>query len=200
VKIDFKKELKDLYSASSKPAMVDIPEMAFLAMDGSGDPNTSKEYVQAVEALYSMSYALKFAIKKAKDVDYGVMPLEGLWWAEDMAAFVSGKKDLWQWIAMIMQPEHVTADLVLKTKTEVTKKKDLPALSKVQFIRFLEGRAAQILHIGPYSAEEPTIKKLHNFIAAQGLNLSGKHHEIYLSDPNRSAPERLKTIVRQPVA
>jgi hypothetical protein len=200
LKIDFKKKLKDLYSASSMPAIVDIPEMAFLAVDGFGDPNTSQEYREAIEALYAVSYSLKFAIRKTHDVDYGVMPLEGLWWAEDMTTFATGRKDLWQWTAMIMQPDYVTADMVSKTKTEVAKKKELPALTKMQLVRFHEGRVAQIIHIGPYADEAPTIKKLHDFVAASGLGLSGKHHEIYLGDPNRAAPERLKTIIRQPVS
>lgn len=199
-KIDFKKELKHLYNPSEKKVeIVDAPMMNFLMIDGSGDPNTAQEYKDAVEALFAVSYALKFMVKKERGVDYGVLPLEGLWWTEDMTQFSVENKDVWKWTSMIMQPEYVTEDLVSKALEQVEKKKNPPALPKIRFESFHEGLSAQIMHIGPYSAEGPTIERLHNFIKENGYKLKGKHHEIYLSDPRRSAPERMKTVIRQPM-
>lgn len=202
-KVDLKQELKHLYSSSAKAAeIVQVPAMNCLAIDGQGDPGTSAEYRQAVETLYGLSYALKFLVKKSADgIDYGVMPLEGLWWMEDMAQFSMENRDVWQWTAMIMQPEFITADLLEAALEDLKiKKKTLPAIDKMRFIRWEEGLAAQIMHIGPYAAEAPTIVKLHDFIAEQGYLRAGKHHEIYLSDPRKSAPEKMKTILRQPMA
>ncbi len=198
-KIDFKKELKHLYNPSAKKVeIVDVPMMKFLLIDGAGDPNTAQEYKDAVEALFAVSYALKFMVKKEKGVDYGVLPLEGLWWSDDMAQFSMENKDAWKWTSMIMQPEYVTEDLVSKALEQV-EKKNPPALPKIRFESFHEGLSAQIMHIGPYSAEGPTIDRLHSFIKENGYELKGKHHEIYLSDPRRSSPERMKTVIRQPM-
>ncbi|MCX6151350.1 MAG: GyrI-like domain-containing protein [Ignavibacteriales bacterium] len=203
-KIDFKKELKKYYNASSKaPEIVEVPAMNFFMIDGEGDPNTSQDYKDSIEALYTVSYTIKFSIKKsALAIDYGVLPLEGLWWMDDMNQFSSANKNLWKWTSMIMQPELVTKEMVEKAIKEVEKKKTLPALSKIRFEKFNEGKCAQIMHIGPYAAEEPTIKSLHEFIKSNGGKFSGekqKHHEIYLSDPRKSTPEKLKTIIRQPM-
>ena len=200
MKIDYKKELKHLYKASVKKAeIVDIPQMNFLMIDGEGDPNTSQEFQDAVEALYGISYTLKFMIKKGElGIDYGVMPLEGLWWVDDMSQFSIESKDEWKWTLMIMQPEYVTTELFAEAFEQVKRKKNLIALSKVRFEAFLEGRAVQIMHIGPFSEEGPTIEKVHNFIKENGFKLSGMHHEIYLSDIRRAAPEKWKTIIRQP--
>jgi len=199
-KVDFKVAHKELYRASRDPALVDVPELAFLMVDGHGDPNTATEYTQAVEALYTVSYSLKFAIKRARDgLDYGVMPLEGLWWVADMSKFTSSKKSDWDWTAMTMQPDQVTQDLLEDALANATAKKSLPAAAKLRLERFCEGPAAQVMHIGPYDAEGPTIKRLHELIAESGRTRRGKHHEIYLSDPRRSAPEKLRTIIRQPV-
>ena len=169
-------------------------------VDREGDPNISKEFQEAIEALFSLSYTLKFLIKKSElAIDYGVMPLEGLWWADDMSKFsIDNKKD-WKWTLMIMQPEFVEEKLIAKAKDQLKKKKDLSAQSKVRFETFSEGEAAQIMHIGPFSEEGPTIEKLHNFIRDNGYTLHGKHHEIYLSDIRRAAPEKWKTIIRQPI-
>jgi hypothetical protein len=201
-KVDLKKELRHLYSPSAKEAQtLEVPEMTFLMIDGQGDPNTSKQYRDSLEALYGLSYTLKFMIKKGKiAVDYGVMPLEGLWWADNMSNFIAGNKDAWKWTSMIMQPQFVTDDLVRQAIEHVTKKKSLPSLSKVRFESFREGLSAQIMHIGPYAVEEPTIKRLHSFIKENGYELRGKHHEIYLSDPRKSAPEKMRTIIRHPIA
>ena len=199
-KIDHKKELKHLYGPSAKKvSVVDVPPMSFLMIDGQGDPNTSQAYQEAVSALYSVSYTLKFMIKKGEmAIDYKVMPLEGLWWTEDMSQFTMDDKGAWKWTAMIMQPDFVTAEMVEAAKDRAQKKKGLAAISLIRFEALHEGRAAQIMHVGPYAEEPPTIEKLHEFIAAQGGTPSGKHHEIYLSDPNRTAPEKLKTVIRQP--
>ena len=199
-KIDLRKELKHLYNSSSKQiAVVDVPEMNFLMIDGQGDPNTSAAYQNAVEALFAVSYTLKFMIKKSESlVDYSVMPLEGLWWADDMTGFNMNDKQAWKWTSMIMQPKYVTEELLQEALIQMKKKKDLPALSGMRFECFHEGQAAQILYFGPYSDEGPTIEGIHRFIAEQGHRLRGRHHEIYLSDPRRTDPTKLKTIIRQP--
>jgi hypothetical protein len=197
-KVDFKKELKQLYNPSAKEvSFVEVPDMNFLLIDGEGAPS-SKEYMDAVQTLYPLAYALKFMVKKGKGVDYGVMPLEGLWWMDDMTQFSVERKDEWKWTAMIMQPKYVTEG-DFKAALEQVKKKNLPAIGKVRFELFHEGKAAQIMHIGPYSAEAPNIQKIHSAIKAAGHQLSGKHHEIYLGDPNKTAPEKLKTVLRQPI-
>jgi hypothetical protein len=200
-KIDLKKELKHLYKPSAKEVVVvDVPEMDFLMIDGSGDPNTAQEYQDAVETLYAVSYALKFMVKKsAAAIDYAVMPLEGLWWTEDMREFSVDNKDIWKWTMMIMQPEYVTKELLEEALPQVEKKKNPPALSKIRFESYHEGLAVQIMHIGPFSAEGPTIERMHAFAKDSGYGLKGKHHEIYLSDPRRAAPEKMKTVLRQPV-
>ena len=200
-KIDYKKEFKNLYSASAKqPAFVNVPTLSFLRIDGSGDPNTSSAYRDAVQSLFSLAYTIRFAIKKSPAaVDYGVMPLEGLWWVDDMSQFSVDRKHEWKWTLMIMQPPVVAQPMLETCRSELARKKNLPALSKVEFAAFTEGKAAQILHIGPFTEEGATIEKLHAFIHAQGLKLSGKHHEIYLSDIRRAAPAKWKTIIRQPV-
>lgn len=199
-KIDYKKELKHLYKPSSKNVeMVEVPSMNYLTIDGQGNPNTSIDYKNAVEALFSVSYTLKFMVKKGEwKVDYGVMPLEGLWWVDDMAQFDANKKDDWKWTLLMMQPELITKEMVERAIGEVRKKKNPPVLDKIKFESFTEGKAAQIMHIGPFSEEGPNIQKVHEFITINGHKLSGKHHEIYLSDIRRAAPEKWKTIIRQP--
>ncbi len=200
-KIDYKKELKHLYKPSAKKVeIVDVPPMNFLMVDGEGDPNTAKAFQDAIEALYPLAYTLKFTIKKGDvAVDYGVMPLEALWWADDMSAFATGDKDNWKWTVMIMQPEFITEELVEQATAQVKQKKNPTALPLVRFETFHEGRSAQIMHIGPFSEEGPTIEKVHAHIEDQGGERRGKHHEIYLSDIRRAAPEKWKTIVRQPM-
>jgi hypothetical protein len=202
-KVDFKKELKNLYQPSTKVVeMVDVPRMNFVMIDGAGDPNKAQEYQEAIEALYSLSYALKFMIRKEREIDYGVMPLEGLWWTDDMSLFTTGNKDIWKWTAMIMQPENVTQALFDLAQKQVEKKKELPALPKARFQSFQEGLSAQIMYTGPFSGEAPTLKRVHEFIHDRGYTFDGvqqKHHEIYLNDFRKTAPEKLKTILRQPV-
>jgi hypothetical protein len=198
-KIDLKKELKHLYNPSAKQvSVVDVPPMCFLMVDGAGDPNVSAEYEAAVKVLYSLSYTLKFGLKKSAGIDYAVMPLEGLWWTDD-PDYDMRDKTAWQWTAMIMQPDFITAERVAEAMDEVRGKKELVALDKVRLESLHEGLCAQIMHIGPYAAEEPTIARLHAFIRENGYELRGKHHEIYLSDPRRTAPDKLRTPVRQPI-
>lgn len=201
-KIDYKKELQHLYSASAKQVkIVVVPSLNFLMLDGAGDPNSAKAFPEAIEALFGVAYTLKFMIKKgAGGVDYGVMPLEGLWWAEDMSRFSPERKDDWLWTLMIMQPDLVTRELVAEAVAQVRKKKNPVALAQLRFAAFTEGRAAQIMHVGPFSEEGPTIQQVHDFIQASGGSLTGKHHEIYLSDIRKAPPEKWKTIIRQPLA
>jgi hypothetical protein len=198
-RLDFRRQLKALYSASSEPAVGDVPAMTFLMVDGHGDPNTSPLYADAVAALYGVSFTLKFTLKRGPEkTDYSVMPLEGLWWADDPRSFAAGDKTKWFWTAMIMQPDFITREQVESAIATVQRKKPTEMLAKLRFQPFAEGHVAQLLHVGPYAAEAPNIERLHAFIAAQGGKLSGKHHEIYLSDPRRAAPDKLKTIIRQP--
>lgn len=199
-KIDFRTDLKHLYQPSAREVVeVEVPAMNFLMLDGEGDPNTSQAFADAVEALFAVSYTIKFAVKKGPAaVDYAVMPLEGLWWADDMAAFTSGDKSNWKWTLMIMQPAFVTPDIIDAAIADVKKRKNPAALSRLYASRFAEGRCAQILHVGPFAEEGPTIEKVHRFIDARGRR-TGKHHEIYLSDLRRTAPEKWKTVVRQPM-
>lgn len=198
-KIDLKKEFKYLYQPSAKEvALVEVPAMSFLMIDGQGDPNTSRSYQEAVEALFSVAYAIKFKVRNTLAIDYGVAPLEGLWWADDMATFSVGDKSGWKWTMMIMQPEFVSTALVCDTIAEVKQKKDLPALTQLRFEPFAEGKSAQILHIGPFSAEGPTVAKVHGFIDKVGKRF-GKHHEIYLSDIRKADPSKWKTVIRQPL-
>ena len=159
-KLDLKKEYRHLYNPSSKEcSIVDVPELQFLMVDGAGDPNTSVAYAEAVEALYAMSYTLKF-ISKRESVDYTVMPLEGLWWTPNPAEFSMEDKSAWEWTAMMVQPEHITADLVASAADEVRRKKDPAALDRVRLERYREGLAVQILYFGPYADEAPIIERL----------------------------------------
>jgi len=192
-------DLTRLYRATSTPTLIDVPTMTFLMLDGRGDPNTSADYAAAVQALYTLSYSVKFAVKRTLGVQVKVAPLEGFWWAEDMSAFLRADKSAWQWTAAIRQPTELTPELLDDVAAEVARKKDVPAAAAVRLELFTEGLSAQILHVGPYSAEEPTITRLHAFITEQGYTLGGRHHEIYLGDPRRAAPEKLRTIIRQPV-
>lgn len=192
-----------LYKASARePEVVAVPPMRFAMVDGHGDPNTSADYAAAIEALYAVSYALKFAIKRSGGRDYRVSPLEGRWWAEDAGAFRAGRKADWDWTMMIAQPEELTSDRLEQIRADVAAKKQLPALPLVRVETFDEGLCAQILHVGPFTTEGPTIDRLHAFIHAEGYRFDDpalKHHEIYLSDTRRAAPEKWRTIVRQPI-
>lgn len=196
------RRIHELYSPSAKTiSAVDVPPMNFLMVDGEGDPNTSRSYREAIEALYGLSYTLKFMVKREHpDRDFRVMPLEGLWWAAENGPLDLARKDRWQWTAMIMQPDVVTADLVARATAELRAKRNPAALDRARFESFHEGPAAQILYVGPYAGEMPTIERLHACITEQGQRLRGRHHEIYLGDPRRAAPEKLRTVIRQPFA
>lgn len=198
-RVDLRKRLKALYSASATPVVIDVPVLTCLMVDGHGDPNISPDYAAAVAVLFGISYTLKFRFKRAAEpVDFAVMPLEGLWWADDPQSFVRGDKAKWRWTAMIVQPEFVTPSDVEAAIAKLRDKGPNDMLAKLRLQQWQEGPAAQLLHVGPYTAEGPNIERLHAFIAARGGRLSGRHHEIYLSDPRRTTPERLKTIIRQP--
>jgi hypothetical protein len=200
-KVDFKKELKYLYRPSTKRfEVVEVPLMNFLMIDGHGDPNTAPAYKEAVEALYAVAYRLKFMSKKTMGQDYVVPPLEGLWWAEDMRVFTSGNKAAWDWTMMIMQPEWIGPKMFEDARKQVEKAKNPPALPKMSFETYHEGLSVQIMHIGAYDDEAPTLVRLHDeFIPQNGYSEAGKHHEIYLSDPRKVALEKLRTVLRQPV-
>jgi hypothetical protein len=201
-KLDLKKDLKHLYAPSARDvSAVDVPPISFLMVDGSGNPNTAQSYSDAVSALFSTAYTLKFMLKnRDAALDYAVMPLEGLWWADDMDAFRQGNKDQWLWTMMIAQPEFVTPEDVQAALGETRRKKPLPALDLVRFEAYHEGPSVQILHLGPYADETANIARLHGWIADHGYTFGGKHHEIYLNDASRVVPEKLRTVVRQPYA
>jgi hypothetical protein len=199
-KIDLKKELKQFYRASAAEIVqVDLPPLRYLMIDGQGDPNTTPAYAQAVEALFTVSFTAKFAVKKgAQAIDYAVMPLEGLWWAENLSAFTTNDRRNWNWTMMILQPSFATDAVIDDAMIQAARKKKLPAIAKLRLEVFSEGRCAQILHVGPFTEEGPTIMRLHEFIEARS-SLTGKHHEIYLSDVRRADPKKWKTILRQPM-
>lgn len=201
-KVYYKKLLKDYYQAKvGKPVVVNVPKMNFIMIDGKGDPNTSQEYIDAMQALYPLAYTIKYTCKNKLGKDFSVMPLEGLWWSNNMEDFITGNKKDWLWTAMIMQPEVVTKDIYNESVLQVKNKKAPKSLDKVRFVSYNEGRSAQVMYLGPYANEGLTILVLHQFIKDQGGNLdtsNKKHHEIYLGDPRRTDPAKLKTIIRQP--
>jgi hypothetical protein len=199
-KIDLRKELRHLYAPSAKAiAEVEVPAFTFLMVDGQGDPNHSADYVEAVEALFTVAYTAKFMFKKSPGgCDYAVMPLEGLWWADDLTAFHNGDRASWRWTMMILQPPFVPHAMLEAAIRQAGEKKKMPALPRLRIETFEEGRCAQILHKGPFSEEGPTIVRLHAHIQAHG-QLRGRHHEIYLSDIRRADPSRWKTVIRQPM-
>lgn len=199
-KLDLKKAMKSLYAPThQKVDEVDVPPMNYLMIDGEGDPNTSRQYKDAVEALYAMSYALRAAVKKQKGVEFTVMPLEGLWWTQAGTSFDINNKSAMKWTAMILQPEHVTREFFEQVLEEVRKKKKLSALEHIRFEAYEEGPSVQILHVGSYAEEKGTIDKLHEYAGTKGYRHAGKHHEIYLSNPIKTEPAKLKTIIRQPI-
>ena len=201
-KRDYRKELTELYKPKTGVVVeVDVPEMNFLMADGEGDPNNSKSFSEVTEALYAVSYALKFMVKKGDlQIDYGVMPLEGLWWSDDMATFSVDDKSDWKWTLMIMQPELIDSEMAAAAIDQVRTKKNPVALSLLRFESFKEGPAAQTMHIGPFSEEGPVIAEIHAHIEERGKKRRGRHHEIYLSDIRRAAPEKWKTVIRQPMS
>jgi hypothetical protein len=202
-KIDFKKTLKELYKPSAREiSIVEVPEMQFIMIDGIGSPGEAQEYTDAISVLYPVAYKNKFDSKKMGK-DFVVPPLEGLWWADDMDDFRKANRNRWKWTMMIMQPDWITNEMIKQSiKSTKEKKPDISnVIDDLRFEKYHEGKSAQIMYIGPYSDEGPTIEKIHKFIKSKGGNFDGnkhKHHEIYLSDPRRTKPENLKTIIRQP--
>lgn len=192
---------KTLYQPPAEPVLVEVPAFDFAMIDGRGDPNTSPDYEAALGALYAISYPVVIALKKQGRADLKVGTLEGLWWVNegDPSTWATADRSTWAWTMMIRQPADVPADLLDQVLAKTAKKVGAEVAGRVRFERFEEGLCAQLMHRGPYSAEGPNIERLHAFIASQGLVAHGKHHEIYLSDPRRSAPEKMRTVLRQPV-
>jgi hypothetical protein len=200
-KIDFKKEWKEFYNPSYKfPSLITIPKRNYIMVDGNGNPNTSGRFQECVEALFSVSYNLKFMVKKGGlGIDYGVMPLEGLWWCDDMKDFSVDNKDIWKWTMMIVQPDIITKPMVEEAIQIVKKKKDIKIIDELSFNHFSEGESVQMMHIGPFSTEKVTLDKMEVLVQSENLIKFGKHHEIYLNDFRKISPEKMKTILRQPV-
>ncbi|SIR74668.1 GyrI-like domain-containing protein [Microbacterium sp. RURRCA19A] len=200
-KIDFKKSLDGYQAKVGRFRVIEIPETRYLMIDGHGDPNTSPAYTQALQALYPVAYKLKFASRRDLGRDYVVPPLEGLWWADDMDAFTTARdKSRWEWTMMLLVPDWID-DTMFAVAVDVVKATG--SASRVEDVRIetlAEGRCVQTLHVGSFDDEAAVLDEMHQeFIPGQGLSLSGKHHEIYLSDARRTTPEKLRTILRQPV-
>ncbi|MFC4555582.1 GyrI-like domain-containing protein [Georgenia faecalis] len=202
MKTDHKKEIATYTARRGEFAVVEVPALQFLMIDGHGDPNTSTAYQDALTTIYPVAYALKFLSKGELGRDYAVMPLEGVWWSADMAAFTTARdKSRWSWTMLIMVPDWITPDHLDTARTTVTRKGGAPALDALRLERFDEGLSVQTLHVGSYDDEAPVLEEMHHrFIPGHGLRMTGKHHEIYLSDARRTPPERRRTILRQPVA
>ncbi len=201
-KIDFKKSLDSYKAKHGEYRILEVPQTQYLMVDGLGDPNTSPEFQNAIQALYPTAYKLKFSSKLDLGKDYTVMPLEGLWWADDMSSFTSARdKSQWKFTLMIMQPDWITDDMFQAALAKATEKEDAPeSLRKIRLATLNEGKCVQTLHIGSFDSEAAVLDELHHkFVPSNNLKLSGKHHEIYLSDFRKTAPEKLRTILRQPV-
>jgi hypothetical protein len=197
-KVDLKKEIAAYSARAGRVDVVDVPAQRYLAIDGQGDPNDADgAYAAAIGTLFPVSYALKFASRRELDRDYVVMPLEALWWAEDMSSFTSARdKTAWSWTAMILVPAWIPDELIDRVRADA----DAPALDRLRVLALDEGRCVQTLHIGPYDAEAPALARLHDeVIPSLGLRMTGRHHEVYLSDARRTDPAKLRTILRQPV-
>jgi hypothetical protein len=197
--VDLQQNLKSLYSAARTPQLIEVPPRPYLMIDGHGDPNTAPQYKAAVAVLYALAYGIRAEIKTAQGVAYKVMPLEGLWWVDDIESFRYDDKSNWQWTLMISLPEAATSGMFEKARDTAQRKKPALPLDRVRLEALNEGLSAQILHVGPFADEPATIATLDAFIVSQGCAHAGKHHEIYLSDFQRAAPEKLRTIIRHPV-
>lgn len=208
--VDFVKKDKALYQPKAEPVIVVVPKMKFLMIDGQGAPDPDvgsekdiSEFQKAVGALYGLVYSIKMSEKKGDQPEgyqnFKVPPLEALWWMADDSEFDVKKPEKWRWTAMIRVPDFVNPEVVSKFADELVTKKKTDIYKQVRLDEFFEGESVQIMHIGPYDAEEPNIDKMHDFAKDHGYSLRGKHHEIYFGDPRRSAPEKLKTVLRQPI-
>jgi hypothetical protein len=199
-KLDLRKQLRSLYTPSAREfSLIEIPPLQYLMVDGHGDPAVVPEYTDAVQTLYSLSYTLKFLLKKTLGQDYTVMGLEGLWWMPDMRDFSLERRADWDWTMMILQPDFVTPVLMETAKTQAVAKGKAPLAGKTRLATLTEAACVQIMFFGPYVDEAPVIARMHNWIHEHGFTPVGKHHEIYLSDPRKVAPEKNKTILRQPI-
>lgn len=200
-KVDLKRSIPSYTAPRGRFELIEVAPLRYLAIDGSGDPNTSAEYAAALATLFPVAYALKFFSKRELDRDYTVMPLEALWWAEDMDAFTTARdKSLWSWTALNLVPEWITDAHIDAVREQVAARGAAPALDLLRVETLSEGLCVQTLHVGSYDDEAPVLARLHDeFIPAEGLAMTGRHHEIYLNDARRTAPEKLRTILRQPV-
>ena len=201
-KLDFKRSLDAYQAKTGHLRIVEVPDMQYLMIDGSGDPNTSPAFAKAVSALYPVAYKLKFASKRELGRDYVVMPLEGLWWADDMDVFTASRdKSRWDWTLMIMVPDWIDQHM-FAASVEQAGAKDRPArLDEVRLESLSEGRCVQTLHVGSFDDEADVLSRMHHqFIPENGLHMVGKHHEIYFSDFRKVAPEKRRTLLRQPVS
>jgi hypothetical protein len=199
-KYDLKRAHRELYAPRAEFTMVEVPPMRYLAIHGHGDPNTAPEYADAIEALFGVAYSVKFTSKRELGRDFVVGPLEALWRADDPAVFLTREKSAWSWTALIAQPDWIDDELVAGAVEAVRAKGGTPTLDRLRLEELHEGASVQILHIGSYDDEAPTLARLHDeWMPQHGLTFNGDHHEIYLSDARRTAPEKLRTVLRQPV-
>ena len=197
-KTDLKKELKVAFSAKRRPEIVDIPPMQYISFEGKGDPNNSPLFEKGMNVLYGLAYTLKFQLKK-QGRDFVVAPLEGQWWGTHMEVFAESRKDEWLWKVMIAVPEFVTKSDFEAARRALTEQKDVPGLEEAVIETIHDGPSVQVLYYGPYAEEGPTIAAMHQYAFDLGYKLRSRHREVYMSDPRRTAPEKLKTIIRQPV-
>jgi hypothetical protein len=201
MKIDLKKQIAAYRAPRGAFEVVDVPPLRYLMVDGHGDPNIADEYRDAVAAIFGVAYRVKFLSKRELDRDYVVMPLEGLWWSDDMASFTTQRdKSRWSWTMMSLLPDWIEPEHVERALDSVREKSGSAALESLRFEELSEGRSVQTLHVGSYDDEAPVLDEMHHrFIPGADLRMTGRHHEIYLTDPRRTAPEKLRTILRQPV-
>lgn len=200
-KIDFKKAIDAYRARKGRFDLIDVPELKYLMIDGHGDPNTAPEFASAIGALYPIAYTLKFASKQSRGRDYTVMPLEGLWWADDHASFTASRdKSKWDWTLMIMQPDWIDRTMFADAVAKVATKNTTARVGDVRFESLAEGASVQTMHVGAFDDEAAVLAEMHDvFIPQHGLQLTGKHHEIYFSDPRKGDPARRRTLLRQPV-
>ena len=199
-KLDLKKLYKTLYNPSAKEfSILEIPPLKYLMVDGHGDPNTAPAYAQAIQTLYGLAYTIKFHVKKTLEKDFTVMGLEGLWWVPDMSHFSTSRKDDWDWTAIMLMPDFINQEIFTEAKRQLIAKGKGPLAEIARLETYHEGTCVQVMYFGPYANEGPTIAKMHAHAIENGYTLDGKHHEIYMNDARRVAPEKLKTIIRQPI-
>ena len=196
-KLDLAKEYKQYYTAKNIPTVVEFGKVPYLVIEGKGEP-AGEEFTKSVETLYPLAYGIK-KICKNSNQDFGVPKPEGLWWVKSDKPALEVPRQKWHWKLLIRMPEFVTAEIVTNAKEEVFKKKGLDLIKKIEFEMLDEGKCVQIMHIGPYATESDTIQKMKNFMEENGYSENGLHHEIYLSDPRKTVPEKMKTILRQPI-